>query len=179
MNHNDHVALLQPGIGPARNEAIWADVGAGDGAFTLALAALLGPGATIFTVDRDRRALEHGAADVARHFPAMTVSPITADFTHPLDLPPLDGLVMANSLHFVRDKEPLVQRLRAHLKPEGRFLLVEYNADRGNHWVPHPLSYPTWAALAERAGFGRVELIGRVPSRFLNEIYSALATNSH
>jgi SAM-dependent methyltransferase len=175
VNHGDHVALLRPGIGPAGVGAIWADLGAGDGAFTLALAELLGPGATIFAVDRDRRALQRGAAELASRYPAIKVIPTVADFTASLDLPPLDGIVMANALHFVRRKEPLLSRLRGHLKPGGRFLLVEYNADRGNPWVPFPMAYPTWAELARRAGFTRVELLARVPSRFLGEIYSSLA----
>lgn len=182
MNHADHVALLRPGVvaGPgemAPPASVWADLGAGEGAFTRALADLLGPGATIHMIDRDRRALERGAAETARHFPGVTIIPHAADFTADLNLPPLDGLVMANSLHFVRDgdKAALLRRLRVLLKPGGRFLLVEYNADRGNMWVPHPLSYATWAALAARAGFVRVSLLGRVPSRFLGEIYSALA----
>ena len=176
MNHGDHVALLSPGV-PVVEETVWADVGAGDGAFTLALADLLGPGATIHTIDRDGTALARGAAEVARRFPGVAVSPQVADFTRPLDLPPLDGLVMANALHFVRDgdKEALVRRLAGRLKPGGRFLLVEYNVDRGNLWVPHPLSYDTWAVLAARAGLSDVTLIGRRPSRFLSEIYSAAA----
>jgi SAM-dependent methyltransferase len=176
VNHSDHVALLRPGVGRPSAGAIWADFGAGDGAFTLALAELLGPGATILTVDRDRRALERGAAEVARRYPAVKTIPTVVDFTDSLDFPPLDGIVMANALHFIRSKEPLLSRLRAYLKPEGRFLLVEYNADRGNPWVPFPLSYPTWAGLARQVGFSRVELLGRVPSRFLGEIYSSLAT---
>jgi len=182
MNHADHVALLRPGVvtppgAAAPLGAAWADLGAGEGAFTRALADLLGPGATIHMVDRDRRALERGAAETARDFPGVTIVPHAADFTAALALPPLDGLVMANSLHFVPDgdKTALLRRLRALLKPGGRFLLVEYNADRGNLWVPHPLSYATWAALAARAGFGRVTLLGRVPSRFLGEIFSSLA----
>src|SRR5690554_4106120 len=41
MNHQDHVNLLRPGV-PATG-GVWADFGAGTGAFTLALAELLGP----------------------------------------------------------------------------------------------------------------------------------------
>lgn len=177
MNHADHVRLLRPGIDPPTGaKPIWADLGAGEGAFTLALADLLGPGATIYAVDRDRRALERGAAEITRRYPATTLVPLAVDFTGPLSLPPLDGLLMANSLHFVRDKEPLVRRLAGYLKPGGRILLVEYNVDHGNPWVPHPLAFETWAALAARAGLVDVALLGRVPSRFLREIYSAAAT---
>jgi len=108
-------------------------------------------------------------------FPQANVHYLSADFTRPLNLPPLDGIVIANALHYVRHKEPVLEMLRAYLKPGGRLILVEYNADRGNPWVPHPLSYPTWEALAARCGFASTRLLARVPSRFLNEIYSALS----
>jgi len=80
---------------------------------------------------------------------------------------------MANSLHFVRDKEPVLRRLLAHLRPGGRFILVEYDADRGNPWVPHPVSFARWQDIAASVGLGGTRLIGRVPSRFLGAIYGA------
>lgn len=178
MNHQDHVNLLRPGIVSPEKGAVWADLGAGDGVFTLALAELLTPDATIFMVDRDRRALERGAAEVSRRVPAANLIPLSADFTQPLELPPLDGMVMANSLHFVRRKESLLSGLMTALKPAGHFLLVEYNTDGGNPWVPFPLSFATWVDLALRAGFSDVRLLARVPSRFLGEIYSAVATKT-
>ena len=55
MNHTDHVRLIRPGVegvGPR-----WLELGAGEGAFTLALAELLGPGGEIVAVDRDGTAL--------------------------------------------------------------------------------------------------------------------------
>ncbi|MGH2381516.1 MAG: methyltransferase domain-containing protein [Candidatus Limnocylindria bacterium] len=55
MDHADHVLLIRDGVGGGTT---WADLGSGTGAFTLALADLLGPGATIHSVDRDPRALE-------------------------------------------------------------------------------------------------------------------------
>lgn len=174
MNHEDHVGLLRPGV-EHEPAAVWAELGAGDGAFTLALAELLGPGSTLYAIDRDRRALDRGAADVERRYAQITLHTLVADFTHPLDLPALDGLLMANSLHFVRDKELLLRRLAAYLKPGGRFLFVEYNVDHGNPWVPHPIAFETWSLLATRVGLERPVLLGSVPSRFLREIYSAMA----
>lgn len=176
MNHNDHVALIRPGVLPRGNEPpVWLELGAGDGAFTLALAELLGAGAIIHTLDRDRQALERGAGDVARRYGGVEIRPRVLDFTQPFDITPPDGILMANSLHFVRDKEPLLRRLFGLLPPGGRFILVEYDVDRGNHWVPYPLSFPTWSVLAERLGLEQIALLGRVPSRFLGAIYSALA----
>lgn len=172
MRHTDHIALLRDGVDAG---GVWADLGSGEGTFTLALADLLGPDGRICSVERDAEALEAQRTAMARRFPRATIEYMRADFTVPLDLPPLDGIVMANSLHFHRDKEQLVGRLAAHLKDDGRFVLVEYDADRGNAWVPYPLSYATWEQLSGRAGLTGTRLLAKVPSRFLGAIYSALS----
>ena len=145
MDHHDHVNLIRDGISPG----IWADFGSGGGAFTLALADLLSDEGQIYSIDRDRRALEQQRAAMQTQFPDQHVTYQTADFTHPLDLPLLDGALMANSLHFVRRKEPVLRLIRGYLKPGGRLILVEYNVDHGNQWVPYPLSFETWRALAK------------------------------
>jgi ubiquinone/menaquinone biosynthesis C-methylase UbiE len=176
MTHDDHVRLLRDGE-PSRG-GVWADLGSGSGAFTLALADLLGPGARIYSVDKDRRALREQEEAMRERFPETAATYITGDFTRPLDLPPLDGIVMANSLHFVRDKRPVLRLVRGYLKSGGRLLLVEYNADQGNMWVPHPLSYPTWERLATECGFAGTRLLATVPSRFLREMYSAVSLRS-
>ena len=172
MDHADHVGLLRAAVEPG---GTWADIGAGEGAFTLALADLLGPGGRIVAVDRNGRALRANEAAVRARFPDVEYATLTADLTGPLDLPELDGLVAANSLHYVpRDRQVAVIRaLSAHLRPGGRFVVVEYDADRGNPWVPHPFTYDSWERLAESAGLTETRLIGRVPSRFLDAIYSA------
>jgi SAM-dependent methyltransferase len=174
MEHADHVRLIREGIAPG----IWADLGSGGGAFTLALADLLGAGGQIYSVDRDKDALREQEAVMRRRFPTAQVTYLYADFTRPLDLPPLDGIVMANALHFVRDKAPVLRRIHAWLKQGGRLMLVEYNADRGNPWVPFPLAYPTWEKLAGQSGFTHTRLLATIPSRFLREIYAALSLRS-
>jgi ubiquinone/menaquinone biosynthesis C-methylase UbiE len=173
MNHADHVNLLRGGV-PAPG-GVWADLGAGGGAFTLALAELLELGAVIYAVDRERGSLRQLAGAMQARSPRVTLHTLAADFTQPLALPPLDGIVMANSLHFVRRKEAVLQLVRSYLKPGGRLLLVEYNTDRGNMWVPHPLSYPTWEQLAAACGFAHTELLATQPSSFLGEFYAAMS----
>ncbi len=147
MDHADHVALLRPAVAPG---GTWADIGAGEGAFTLALADLLGPGGRIVAVDRDRHALERNTEAVRTRFPGVAIEAIVADFQRPLTLPRLDGLVAANSLHFVgrRQQVEVVAALATHVATAGRFVVVEYDADRGNLWVPHPFSYGSWERLA-------------------------------
>ena len=175
MDHHDHVALIRDGIGEPGGT--WADIGAGTGAFTLALADLLGPGAHIVAVDRDARALRTNEAAVAARFPATRLTTLVADLAGPLDVPPLDGLVAANSLHFVdRDRQvAAIRSLSAHLRPGAPFIVIEYDADRGNPWVPHPFSSVSWERLAAMAGLEGTTEIGRVPSRFLGAIYAAVS----
>ena len=174
MDHADHVSLLREGV----TGRVWADLGSGAGAFTLALADLLGPGAAIHSLDRDGRALAAQERELRARFPRVALHVHVADFTRPLPaLPALDGVVMANSLHFVRDKLPVLERIRGHLAPGGRFILVEYDADRGTLWVPHPLSFVTWRDLSARAGLVDTRLLRTVPSRFLGLIYAAMSRN--
>ena len=177
MEHRDHVMLLREGIdGPGPHSGkVWADLGSGKGAFTLALADLLGPGAVIHSVDRDERALNAQREAVGSRFPKVSVEYRQADFAGAVDLPPLDGVLMANSLHFVQDKESLLKAVAGWLRPGGRLLVVEYDSDQGNAWVPHPMSYRTWEAMSAREGFLDTRLLRTIPSRFLGRIYSALS----
>ncbi|HVD47771.1 MAG TPA: class I SAM-dependent methyltransferase [Candidatus Limnocylindria bacterium] len=173
MEHAELVGLLRDGIG--ENAGTWADLGAGDGAFTLALAELLGPAAHITAVDRDAGALRRLRGEMGKRFAATDLEIVVADFTRRLKLAGLDGVVMANSLHFVRDKGPTLESVREMLRPGGSLVIVEYGADRGNPWVPHPFSYATWERLAAEAGFERTRLLKTIPSRYLGSLYSAVS----
>ena len=174
MDHADHVDLLRPAN--LTSGGTWADLGAGAGAFTLALRELVGPHADIYAVDKDQRALRDlERAHRERFTSSQNIHTVRADFSGALSLPPLDGVVMANSLHYFKDKGKILRHVRSFLKLHGALLLVEYNVDSGNLWVPYPLSFETFRALAPEAGFSEPELLARTPSRFLREFYSALA----
>ena len=164
LRHADLVALIKDGVG--EGGGAWADLGAGEGAFTLALADLLGPDAQITAIDKDARAVR----GLEGRFKVLV-----ADFTRPLDLNGLDGVLMANSLHFVRDKQPVLEAVRRMIRPGGRLVIVEYGADRGNPWVPYPFTYPRWETMAARAGFKNTRLLKTVPSRWLGSMYSAVS----
>jgi hypothetical protein len=82
---------------------------------------------------------------------------------------------MANSLHFVRRKAPLLARLSGLLKPGGRLIVVEYNTTQGKPWVPHPLDAPGFLQLARAAGLRQARILTTIPSTFLGEMYSGLA----
>lgn len=167
--------LIQPGI--SRPGGIWADIGSGTGIFTLELRQIIGPQAEMYSVERDGHALDKQRRAVAARYPDAPIHYLQADFTRPLALPPLDGIVMANALHFVpfERQQAVLAALCTHLKPDGgRFLIVEYDAQHGNPWVPYPVNYDAFENLAVGAGLRDVRRLAAVPSRFLREMYSAM-----
>jgi len=173
VDHADHVRLIRAGvegIGPR-----WLELGAGEGAFTLALADLLGPGAEIVAVDRDIGALRRLADELPQRFPGRRLRTVVGDFRQPLPAGPFDGILAANSLHFVTDPAAVLRPAAKKLRPGGRVVVVEYDADRGNPWVPHPFSAAHFPRMAADAGLINAREIGRIPSRFLGAIYAAVA----
>jgi ubiquinone/menaquinone biosynthesis C-methylase UbiE len=175
MDHTDHVNLIRGGLVGAGPR--WLELGAGEGAFTLALADLLGVDARITALDRDAGSLRRLADEAAGRYPDRSLSTLVADFRGALPAGPFDGILAANSLHFVADPVAVLTRARAALTQDGRLIVVEYDADRGNPWVPHPFSARRFPEIAEAAGFVNAAEIGRVPSRFLGAIYAAVAWN--
>ncbi len=173
MDHQDHLEFLREAV----YGSAWVELGSGRGAFTLALAELLGPGGTIYSVDRDPSALQVQQAEMRARFPETHVTYVHADFRHPLDLPRVDGALMANSLHFTPRKEQaaVVRQAREYLKPGGRLALVEYDAARGNRWVPYPLTFAMWQELAAQCGLADTRLLHRRKTQMLGGMYSAVS----
>jgi ubiquinone/menaquinone biosynthesis C-methylase UbiE len=124
--------------------SVWADLGSGDGAFTLELRELGGPDIEIFSMDKDIESLREQEETFEKRFGKGNIEFINADFTEPFEFPPLDGILMANSLHFVNDQYFFLDNLWNFLKPGGKLLLVEYDTDFGNPFIPYPLSFETF-----------------------------------
>ena len=174
MEDSEAMDLLRPAL-PAAAGGEWADLGAGTGTFTRALAALLGPGARIHAVDADERALRGLRPTAARRQGSAEIVILPGDFTRPLPLPPLDGMVMANALHFVRDQPAAVALAASYLRLGGRLVVIEYQHRPPNPWVPHPVSAARFAELAADAGLARPHVVARRPSAYGGEMYVAVA----
>lgn len=173
MNHTDHVSLLsEANIKPG---TVWADFGSGEGAFTLALREIAGSESEIYSIDKDAKILEKQKRNFDMQFSGSNIHFMAKNFTDEIELPELDGIIMANSLHYVRDKKALINKLLSFLKKGGQFILIEYNVDKGNFWVPFPISFTSFQKLAEATELSKPELLHKVSSSFLKEIYSALA----
>ena len=125
MNHADHIDLLRDGVSLG---GLWADMGSGSGAFTLALVDLLGSTGQVHSIDMDRAALRQQKKAINMRFPETAVTYHVADYTKQLALPSLDGIVIANSLHFHhgQERERVIDLIRSYLRDGGRLILVEY-----------------------------------------------------
>lgn len=134
--------------------AVWADLGCGSGLFTNALLSYLHPKSTIYAIDQYPVKLNHPSIILKQ------MDFVKADW----ELPPLDGILMANSLHFVEDKRSFLRKVKAALKPNGTLLLVEYDTDTPNHWVPFPASFSSLKRLLLESGFKNVHRLQEQPS---------------
>ena len=176
MTREDHRALLSGGI--AASGSIWADLGSGSGAFTTALAEALGPTAIIYSVDRDEHALRVQEREMRARFPGLRLHFLRADFNHILELPDLDGIVMANSLHFQHDACASLAHAAQWLKVGGRLIVVEYDVKRASPWVPHPVPWARLPDIAACAGLSGTRLIDVRPSRYHGRVYSAVGVKT-
>jgi hypothetical protein len=135
----------------------------------MALALLLAPGSEIYAVDLDRRALErmpnqHGGVEIHK---------IVGDLrSSSLRFPSLDGILMANTLHFIQEQKVFLRRF---LSAADRFLIVEYERIKPNPWGPYPVSFERLRQLFTEAGVERVEKLATRSSLFGGTMYSALA----
>ena len=173
MDHTDHVNLLR--TASLDKGGSWADLGAGSGAFPFALRELIGPTSPIYAVDKDRSSLEQLKIEYRSRFESNENLHLQVeDFSRTSNLPPLDGILAANSLHYFKDRVSILKHIRSFLKPNGKLIVIEYNVDSGNPWVPYPFSFGSFGKLALQAGFTEPQLLAKHPSQFLREFYSAL-----
>lgn len=75
MDHTDHVFLLRDAVAGGER---WADLGSGQGAFTLALADLIGSDGEIYSIDREAGALAWQEAAMSVRFPRLAVTYLSA-----------------------------------------------------------------------------------------------------
>lgn len=174
MDTRDAVAFLEPAVRGA--PGTWADLGAGSGTFTRALAEILGPSSRVYAVDRDASALRELRQWSERDAPNVVV--IRADITRPFALADkqLDGILLANVLHFVRDADQVLARIAQMLRPGGRVVIVEYDRRTANRWVPYPIPVDRLTELASSAALTDPRVVATRPSEYQGALYAAVAT---
>lgn len=168
MNHSEVLHLIGNGVIQSALPETWADLGCGSGTFTLALADLLAAGSKIIGIDNSMQNLPKSVNNVEIRFQK-------ADFENDeLLLPPLDGIMMANSLHYVKDKISFIRKIEQSLKTQKVFLIVEYNTLKPNHWVPYPISFSNLVELFSGLNYLRIDKLAEVKSNYGGAMYSAI-----
>jgi SAM-dependent methyltransferase len=167
--------LLPAAMEGAREAGWWADLGCGDGVFTGILVRLAPAARGILAVDRDKRALRELRDNFERAgLAGAPFFPVRADFRHSPLGSGMEGILIANALHFLRAEEQLALLANCHkcIRPGGRLIVVEYNTGRSTGAVPHPLPEAAFIEMAGRAGFGEAQVVVRTPSSYLGEMYA-------
>jgi SAM-dependent methyltransferase len=165
--------LADSGVG-ALGPTTWADLGCGTGTFTLALADLLSPGSAIHAMDRDGRALRH----IPPWHKNISITTHHGDFTHGVwPFANLDGILLANSLHYVDDQATFIRACEPRMTGRRRFVIVEYDTDESSRWVPHPVSPARLTSLFTDAGYSSIRMLCSRPSVYRRAaLYAALVT---
>ncbi|HTQ27021.1 MAG TPA: class I SAM-dependent methyltransferase [Puia sp.] len=162
MKLDEAISLIKHPEISAAGKKLWADLGSGTGLFSNALARLITPGSKIFAVDSNMASLNR-----IEQPQQVTIEKIKADFSNGhLHLQNLDGVLMANSLHYVEDKLGFVKKLAGYLSGHGNILIVEYNTDEPNPWVPFPSSFRSLEKLFRGLGYSVIHKINELPSRY-------------
>ncbi len=149
---------------------VWADLGCGSGTFTKALAVILPGNSVIYAVDKVKSVLNN----IPDRFRNSAIEKINGDFTR-IQLPfNLDGILMANSLHYIEDKDLFIKKIHMNLKEKGYFLIVEYDINISTPWIPYPVSFNSLKKLFNEEKYSVIKLADH-PSVYRKEkIYSAL-----
>lgn len=159
MDQQAATNFLRPAI--PNEGGTWADIGAGTGTFTQALDQLLPAGSTIYAADKNPHMLYRLQLQQSE----LKVEEL--DFNRPYTLPLLDGILMANTLHYAADPLPILERLLSFLKPGGHFVLIEYETQRPlKPWIPYPVPFEKFVSLASAAALSVPQEMNRIPSAY-------------
>jgi SAM-dependent methyltransferase len=178
LNLADAIDFIRPAVESV--SGAWADLGAGHGTFTEALAAILDSESTVLAVDRDRGALKALRNLATRVGPAGRIRVSQGDIEEPATIPDLAafrpaGVLLGNVLHYIQEPAYTLRTLAGLLAPDGRIVIIEYDRRASNQWVPYPLPVPRLLEVAIEAGLTAPSLVARRKSSYQGNMYCAVA----
>jgi ubiquinone/menaquinone biosynthesis C-methylase UbiE len=169
MEESVATSLIRGAVAGTAGE-LWLDLGAGSGLFTTALAKLMTRG-TIIAVDKDTRAMNEIPGMISN----VEIRKVSGDFSATLPDVRAHGILMANSLHFIKEKITFLKQLKAVLRANGILIVVEYDMKVPNQWVPYPIDFNSLVKLGGEAGYSEVKKLTTAPSRYqASGMYSAV-----
>ena len=144
---------IAPGVGVA-------DIGAGDGYYTVRLARRLGPDGMVLATDVEASHLERLRARLTRE----GIKGVTVILGQPRDpgLPPasVDVAILSHVYHEIENPYEFLYRLQPALRPGGRVGIIDKDRATGDHGTPPDLLRCELAAV----GYREVEFISLAPA---------------
>ncbi|MGN7756769.1 class I SAM-dependent methyltransferase [Chryseobacterium sp. 22532] len=175
MKQKEAIHLIEKSILNSNKPQVWADLGCGSGTFTSALAHLLPNGSHIYAVDNQ-----------SQNFPKSLGNNVSVDFIKAdfgdsdFNFSNLNGILMANSLHYIKDKVLLINRLEKYLSADKKFVIIEYDTAIANQWVPYPIHFLKLKELFTNLGYLKIIKLGEQQSIFgQGSLYSATIGINH
>jgi len=112
-----------------------ADIGAGTGIFSRALARAVAPGGTVYAVDVDRGLVDY-IGQRAKQENLGNIQPVLGEFDDPkLPSRNVDVAFFHDVMHHIEHREAYLKTLASYLKPSARIVLIEIDPGNPNH--PH------------------------------------------
>ena len=110
-----------------------ADIGAGPGIFSLALAKAVGPTGKVYAEEVDQAFIDRINQKLQEQH-ITNVQPVLGVFTNPrLPAADVDLAFFHDVLHHIEDRSGFLKTLAASIKPSGRVAIIEYDAATGPH----------------------------------------------
>jgi ubiquinone/menaquinone biosynthesis C-methylase UbiE len=158
-------------------EGIWLDAASGDGVFAEALLEISGPSLRVIALDVKRSAVRSALDQLPNSTAAVYA--VQANLCSPLPIAKVDGIILANGLHFYQETEQIgiLTQCSHALKEAGQLIVVEYNTDFPTGAVPYPISREAIDSLLIRSGFEPAKKHKLVRSTYLGEMYAIMTTS--
>ena len=172
MKIEEAVSFISTAIDSSKSR--WADIGAGTGVFTVALDQLLVSGSHIYAMDKNPHSLYSlNLNNCQLHIEEQ-------DFNRTFDYPEMDGIIMANTLHYAEYPKQVMENILKILKPGGSFILIEYETNRPlKPWIPYPVPFEYFLEIAKELPLSVPQILQKRPSTYGHDhIYLAKSIKS-
>jgi len=137
------------GIAPGSTVA---DIGAGEGYYTVRLAKRVGKNGRVLAQDIDKAALARLAARVeAQRLDSVSIKPGETDDPR-LPVASFDRIFLVHMYHEVSEPYAFLHRLRPALRAGGKVIVVDLDRPTDQHGIPPALLFCEFAAVGFRLG---------------------------